>query len=103
MHKGPLLTGGVRNMGWLNQSLAYFLWQMWHVEPLHRLRFQLICILRPPIPIPEVNDDVAAVCKFNDAGNVKLESFLKRKYWLNDIYSNEESWQLEYIVENSTN
>ena len=41
-------------------------------------RFQLIYILRPPIPIPEVNDDVAAVCKFNDAGNVKLESFLKR-------------------------
>ena len=35
-------------------------------------RFQLIYILRPPIP--EVNDDVAAVCEFNDVGNVKLES-----------------------------
>ena len=42
------------------------------------LRFQLICILRPPIP--EVNDDVAAVCKFNDAGNVKLESHSMGKY-----------------------
>ena len=79
LHKGPLLTGGVplhRTWdGWIKVSgcVAYFLWQMWHAEPLHRLRFQLIYILRPPIP--EVNDDVAAVCKFNDAGNVKLESF----------------------------
>ena len=53
LHKGPLLTGGVplhRTWdGWIKVSgcVAYFLWQMWHAEPLHRLRFQLIYILRP--------------------------------------------------------
>ena len=81
-----LLQGSVTNWGcaphrtwdgWIKVSdcVAYFLWQMWHAaQPLHRTRFQLIYILRPPIP--EVNDDVGAVCKFNDAGKAKPDSLL---------------------------
>ena len=75
LHKGPLLTGGVPCVehGMAESKFRVVSHIFYDKCDTLSLRFQLICILRPPIP--EVNDDVAAVCKFNDVGNVKLESF----------------------------